>query len=86
MNATEISTRINHLHWNVQRDMLNWLRETKGVPNEVIAEAAEMCGIHPKYAFRGVWDDELPFSYLWHMWWLSVRHGCEKSKAIRSDK
>lgn len=72
MKAEEIANRIARLPWNVQRDMLNWLRITKGLPDGVIAEAAELCGIHPKYAFRGIWDDypEVPYSYLWHMHWM----------------
>ena len=64
MTASEIAKRIGHLSYDEQRDMLNWLRLVKGVPGPVVAEAAEQLGIHPKLAFRGIWDDEVEFSYV----------------------
>ena len=71
--SAKIAERIGHLPDATMRDMLNWLRITKGLPDGVIAEAAELCGIHPKYAFRGIWEDypEVSYSYLWHMHWMT---------------
>ncbi len=74
ISSDEITMRISHLPDSTKRDMLNWLRITKRLSDAMIAEAAEQCGIHPKYAFRGIWDDcpVVPYAYLWHMHWLPL--------------
>jgi len=77
ISSDEIVKRIGHLADGEFRDMLSWLGITKQLPDRRITKAAELCGINQKYAFRGIWDEQRNFSYLWYVQGFIVAMGVE---------